>query len=87
MQASKYNSKTHSCDLIRENYEGKKCSINNDCINLNLNCDYKSTHTCKRDQGSACFVDSDCITSLKCINQLCQCVRQHIYFLSYGKTK
>ena len=83
LQVANYNSKTHSCDIVKDTvYEGQKCITGNDCVELSLNCDFQSTNTCKRDIFSSCLEDSDCVTSIKCINQLCQCVIEIFFYFA-----
>jgi len=68
-----YNPTSHSCDLVRLPKEGSKCTKQSDCGDLSLNCDTKSKK-CKREYYAACLQTSDCLTSLTCINQQCDCV-------------
>ena len=78
-----YNTSTHSCDLFRNHMaEGLNCTTASDCLYLNLNCDLV-TNTCKREVYCSCLVDSDCLSSLKCINNFCTCVSFFSRFISF----
>ena len=59
---------------MRDTLEGKKCNTSTECRDLSLSCD-TPTKTCKRGYFASCLVDSDCLVTEKCINQLCGCVR------------
>ena len=72
-----YSSASQTCNLVRLPKEGSKCTKQSDCSDLSLNCDTK-TKTCKREFYAACLQTSDCLTSLTCINQQCDCVRDKI---------
>lgn len=79
-----YDQASNTCNLARKTAENetKACTSRNDCLDLSLNCDLTVPRTCKRGYLASCFLDSDCITSLKCVNQLCDCVRL-LFVLKY----
>ena len=81
-QVANYNAKTKSCELVRVTLEGKKCNSSPDCKDLSLGCD-PTINTCKRGYLVSCLADSDCLSTEKCINQLCDCVGDFLIIFNF----
>jgi len=81
MNATLYNTTTSSCQLIPVKNENSPCNVSNGCgdITLKLWCD-STTNTCKRTYLLSCLQDSDCMSSLKCIQNFCVCVRKKFFY-------